>query len=490
MPQFRSPEEVKRAQWAEKYMSVAEGKLYTANGNSPFPIHEYFKLGLLGNNIKMLEINAGHALVENMVADTLTDMSIQVGEQANSTEEKEIREFLESIDYAATLEEAERSFYGDGYGVQQIYRTVEGKENGFTIQTLDPSMWYPDDPGLIHLKVKSGRVISVFEEIKKDSKQWYALVEKHTFGKVEYRLYELENSEATEGSEVKLSTIPRFASLEDVSTDLDRLPIVQIDRVKPSGYIFGTSVLQPIWGILQEVSELQTQIRQERIKHFRSKLAAPRASLQRVDHNSNSSEPYNSKNPEPDDEEGAQYNLNQEVFPIPTGGAIPSYIKWDMDLIEKGSAEIDKLLSRAAAIVGCPKSVFNLDENAGNVKVDTERRKDRRYMRKIQQGQHRASQLVTQMIDLWRQWSKKGGDQPVKVTFANPFDLTQDEKVDLMKKMNPEATMVSQKRAVREVWPTMPPEEREAMEKEIEDERQLSEPPPNSILNGRPKIEL
>ncbi len=487
MPSFRTAQEILRANWAEKYMSVAEGKLYTPE-NSPFPIHEYFKLGLLGKNIKMLEVNAGHALVENMVADTLTDMKIQVGDEGEDGAEQEIREWFEEIDFEAKLEEAVRSFYGVGYGVEQLYRLEAGKENAFTIATLDPSTWYPDDPGLLHLNVTSGRVVSVFCEVENGSRQWYALEEKHRIGKVEYKLYKLEKADATEGKEVPLSTLSRFGSLEDAATDLDALPIMQIDRVKPSGYIFGTSVLQPIWGILQEVSEIQTQIRQERIKHFRSRLAVPRQALMPVEPDKDT-EPQTSKARAAAQNEAGLFNLNQEIFPIPPQGNMPAYIQWDMQMIEKGSNEIDKLLSRAAAIVGAPRSVFNLDDK-GDIHVETDRRKNQRYIRKIMQGQRRAGQLVKRMIELWYQWKGEKLEQAVTVSFASPFDLTQEEKVKLMKEMNPDATLVSQKKAIREVWPTMKPGDRETLEKEIEDERQMNEPPPSSMLNRVPTVEL
>lgn len=157
-------------------------------------------------------------------------------------------------------------------------------------------------------------------------------------------------------------------------------------------------------------------------------------------------------------------------------------------MIEKGSNEIDKLLSRAASIVGAPRSVFNLDEK-GQIHVDTEKRKDRRYIRKILLGQKRTAQLVAQDIKAWRKWNGLD-DKPVTVTFASPFDLTQEESVALMREMNPEALMVSQAEAVKQVWKGMKPDDRDALLSEIEDERQLNEPPPNSALNQIPAVEL
>lgn len=470
--QFRTGEELARAQWAEKYVSVAEGKLYTPE-SSPFPVHEYFKLGLLGKNIRMLEVNAGYALVEHMVADTLTNMTITVGSDATDAEEQKIHDWFDAIDFEAKLEEAMRYFYGVGHGEQQVHRTIEGQENGFVVSTIDPSSWYPTAPTFVHESVKEGRIISVFQQGTEANKRWYAFVEHHRNGEVEHKLYRLDRPQDLDGVEVPLSTLSQFSNLQDiVKTDLARMPIVQIDRAKPSRNIVGTSVLQPIWGILQEVSEIQTQIRQERIKHFRSKMYVPRKALVPIDQDKDSL-PSNSKATA---RNGVRSNMpafsaNQEIFPIETGDQIPGYIQWDMQMIVHGSNEIDKLLSRAASIVGCPRSVFNLDEK-GTVHVDTERRKDRRYVAKILQGQKRAAQLVKKVIETWAEWNGEAIAETVKVSFASPFDLSQDEAVKLMREMNPEATFVSEEEAIKQIWKDKNPEERQALMDSIESDRE------------------
>lgn len=469
--QFRTGEELARAQWAEKYVSVAEGRLYTPE-NSPFPVHEYFKLGLLGKNIRMLEVNAGHALVEHMVADTLTQMTITVGDESTDADEQSIRDWLDSIDYEAKLEEAMRYFYAVGHGEQQVHRTLEGDVNGYTVSTVDPSSWYPKAPTFVHESVKEGRIISIFKEKDK----WYAFVERHSSGKVEHKLYQIERPVDLEGKEIPFKSLSQFAEVVDeIDTDLAGLPIIQIDRAKPSRNIVGTSVLQPIWGILQEISEIQTQIRQERIKHFRSKMYASRKSLSPVEQDKDLL-PGNSKTGRSRNGVRADmpaFNANQEIFPIDTGDTPPGFIKWDMQMIEKGSNEIDKLLSRAASIAGCPRSVFNLDEK-GAIHVDTERRKDRRYVAKILQGQKRAAQLVKRVIETWAEWSGEKIPDTLKVSFASPFDLSQEESVKLMREMNPDATFVSEEEGIKQIWKDKKPEERKALMDAIESEREKS----------------
>lgn len=491
MPQFRTKQELDRAKSAQKFQSVAEGTQYTSGKDSPFPIHQYFQNKLLGRQVKMIEVNAGAALVENMVADTITDMKISFGnpDEDMSDLEQEAMEWLDEIDYSSTLEEAARDYYGVGYAVQQPFRYDNSK---ITITSLDPSTWYPALPTFTYQDVTDGRIICVWDEGTNGVQDWYALVESHTVGSIEYKLLKLDNADSLEGKEVDLSALKKFSGLKSpVKTELDYLAVFQIDHQKKSAEMFGRSVLSPIWDILQEVSEIQTQIRQERIKHFRAKLYAPIRSLQRAENVNNDvvNTQLNSKQLARRD--GAFFDMNQEVFPVPEGSTvIPGYIQRDLQTITIGSDEIDKLLSRAAAIVGCPKSVFNIEESAGNMKVDTEKRKDRKYTRRILQGQRKLAYLTKLSLQTWYKWAKVGETPQITVGFKSPFELSQEETVNLMREMNPNADFVSQEEAIKSIWPDMKPEDRDAMLQQIKDEQQLAGPPPNSVFKQPPSVSL
>lgn len=489
--EFRTKDELKRARWAEKYTSVGDGEQYTVDENgsaesSPFPIHEYFRNKLLGKKIKMLEVNAGYALVENMIADTMTEMEISIGE--NDEAEAEVWEWLDSIDYETKLEEATRDYFRCGYDVIQPIRTVSGSENEFTVANVDPATWYPTLPTFTYQPVSEARIISVFCEEPPTGKVWYAFVERHTVGNVGYELYQLESPDSLDGKKVSLNTLSQFKGLQDTPTDLPFLAVFQQNRQKSSRHLFGKSVLAPIWDILQEVSEIQTQIRQERIKHFKAKFYADRNSLARAENTNPEvvSNQHNSKQVQ--QAIGGQYDMSQEVFPVPTGGVIPGYIQRDLQTIEKGSAEINNLLSRAAAIAGVPRDVFNLDEK-GDIHVETDRRKDRRYVRQIIQAQKRRGIQTKNLIRAYWLWAHGKEPEPVNVTFASPFALSQKETVEIMREMNATADFVSQKEAVKQVWPEKTPEEIDELLKEIDDEKAM-EPQPNSVFNKPQPVTL
>ncbi|HEV7282311.1 MAG TPA: hypothetical protein VGN57_19065 [Pirellulaceae bacterium] len=478
MPIFRTKDELLRTQWAAKFQSVTEGKQYTTEDDehSPFPIHSYLKNKLLGKNVKMLEVNAGSALIEHFVADTLTELTIKVDEQEKGPIVDELWEWLNEIDYEAKLDEVARSFYGTGYGVMQLFRTEEEGENGFTAITLDSSTWYPDIPTFSWQKVTSGRVISVFSETTKKATQWYAFIEEHKPGSLTYRLYSIDGPDALEGKDIGLSRLSRFEGLaKSVTTDLDIIPIVQADRQKSSRHICGQSVLYPIWGILQEISETQTQIRQERIKHLRAKLAAAVRSLQRVDRERSDGSVATFKQAAAlAAENAALFDVNQEIIPLMAGDPTPAYIQRDLESISKGIDHINDLLSKAAAIVGCPRHVLNLEEAGGNVKVEVEKRKDRRYMRKVIQGQSRIETSLQQLLQMYWFW-KHGEEIVVEASFADPFNLSQEEQVALVREMNPTATLISEEDAVRRVHSDKTPEEVNDYLARIKGEKRQSE---------------
>lgn len=459
MAEFRTAEQRDRAKWAESYLSVARGSLYS--GASPFPVHEYIKLKLLGKNNTMVELNAGAALIDQMVADTITEVQVQIESEGDA--EQEVRDWLEEIDYETMLEEACRDYFSTGYGVQQPIRM----KDDITASTVDPSTWYPDIPTFTHLQPTGGDIISVFEE---DTK-WYAFVEHHEVGKFEYRLYSIDNKDATDGKKVKLSAVPRFADLKEKGqTNLDYLAVFQRNRRKSSRKWFGQSVLAPVWSLLQEVTEIQTQIRQERIKHFKAKIALPANSLARIPQERKPEENHSKADFHKHLSGELQlYNANQEVFPVPPGSEMPAYIMRDLQTITIGSQEIDKLLGRIASIVGAPRSIFNLDEK-GTVHVETEKKKDRRYMRHIAQAQKMMASLAFDIV--WTYWTWKHGKEPASltITLRDPFELSREEKVKLMREMNPEATLVSQKEAIKHIWQEMKPEERDTLLAEIQEE--------------------
>lgn len=465
MPEFRTAKERTRAAWANKYTSVAEGILYGGeNGKGgPFPLHEYFKLGLVGKSVQMLEVNAGAALIDQMVADTMTELQIE------TEQDEAVQEWMDDTEYLDSLEETCRSFFANGYAIRQSIREADDSENTYTSINVDAATWYPTLPTFKYQKVKDGRIISVFSVDESGNRQWYAFCEHHTVGQVEHKLYKLDNANSLDGTEVKLATLPRFADLDkSVATDLDSLPIYQINRSKTGGKFFGESILSKVWGLLHEVSEIQTQLRLERIKHFRSQLAAPRESLARAQRLDNSEAlPLTSKQAQVREyNHQAEFDLNQEIFPIPPGGQVPQFIQRDLEIVTKGMELIDNVLSKISALVGAPRSIFNLDEK-GTVHVDTEKRKDRRYMRHILQAQRKVEWIVKKDIETVWKWQGKEIDLAVDLT--SPFELTQEERVKLMREMNPSGTFVSQEEAIRQLWPDMTEEEREEMSLKIKE---------------------
>ncbi|QDT46177.1 hypothetical protein Pan258_01940 [Symmachiella dynata] len=469
--QFRTAEERDRAQWADKFTAVAEGNLYR-DKNSPFPIHEYFKLGLLGKEVRMLELNAGAALVDHMVADALTELNISSETEGNADE---IKDWHKSIFYQDTLEQTARSFFSCGYAAQQVVRDIDPdtNENTYTIITLNSKTWYPTVPTFKYQEIREGRVVSIFSENNDGVKSWYAFVERHTKGNVEHELYKLENGNDLEGTKLKIKDLDRFKELEDsVATDLNHIPIFQIDMTRGAGKYFGQSIFAKIWGNLQEISEIKTQMRMERIKHFRSLLAAPAQSLQRAQRvDDGEALPNNSKQARVEQyEHQATFDLRQEIMAVPPGAQMPQFIQRDLEIITKAMEMIRDCLSEIASVTGCPRSVFNLDEK-GTIHVETEKKKDRKYVQRITQCQKKLEWITEQGAKTYFQWKgDKAGKKEITAELDSAFEMTLEEKVDLYRKMNSDGKFISQEEAVRNLFPDMTEEERTEMLQKIQDE--------------------
>lgn len=479
---FRTEDQLNQAKWAEKFLNVASGKQYTSE-NSPFPLHEYFRNKLLGSQIKMLEVNAGATVVDTFVADTMTDMTIVVGDGKESDKKivQQITEWMNGIDYPIKLEEAMKNYYGAGFGLQQpIFR-----DDQVFISNVDPSRYYPTMQVFDWQSVNQAKIITPFYELTdRKQKQWYAFVEEHTVGRIEYKLFKLKDRDALEGSPVGLESTERTKGLKPVAkTELETFDIIQVDRTKSSETLMGQSILCNVWDLLQEVTETQTQLRHERIKHLKAKMYGSGRTFQPAD-TIGKPTTWAAKVGETAEPNGKVYDMNQEILIIPEGSNPPGYVQRDLESLTKGIAHIEDCLSKIAFTVGAPESIFNLDQR-GDIKVDTEKRKDRKYVRQILQAQKRASSLAVQMIETWWRWTNPGAEVPViNVAFANPFDLSAEEITDLMRKQNPDALFVSGKEARKQIWPNKTPDELEQMEKDIEDEApneptisQLSKPP-------------
>lgn len=449
---FRTLQEIDHAKQQEKYSKVAQGRPY--EGDDPaFPIHEYFQNKLLGKNVRMLELNAGATLINQLVVDTVTDLSI---------EDDDLQDWAEEIELKEILEEAAADLYGNGYMVPQFV-----KDDPDTAIIVNPAYWYPDLPALTHMPITSGKIIIPLTEYDSQNRPMYfAYVEEHSEKQYKRQLYRLNKPDDTQGNPVNLGTIARFAELGD-TVQTESFTLKQINRRRSSRNFMGTSILDLVWEQLQEINEIKTQLRQERIKHFRAKLAAPVESLQRAT-NSTQVEPNMTSKAKQAIEQQRVFSLNQEVFPIPVGGQLPAYIQRDLESITKGIEMIDKTLSEICATNGFPRSIFNLDEK-GQVHVTTEEKKDARYMRHVLRGQAKIISMVRFLCE------KKKPGFTGEIKLRSPFDINKKETVELMRSQNPNGNFVSIRKAVELIHSEMDKSEREEMIAEIEQESSLPE---------------
>lgn len=457
MEVLRTEEEVSRAVWAEKYLNVAVGDLYESG---TFPEHGYFRNKALGKEVCMVEMNAGAAIIDQMVSDTITDFKLR-----SEGNEEEIAQWMEEVEFDSIMEDAARQFFATGFTAIQLTLSEDGEIIPITIES---TRYFPDVPKLVHMAPREVRVMTPFEREEKNGIVNYLFVETHQPGVILNEVFRVDDENALEGEKVALSKFEDFAEIEEmVATGLDFIPIFQANRRKLGSKFFGESSLRPVWSLLQQASEIQTAMRNEMVKHGAAKFYGNTQNMVKTAQNN----PCGCYAPDCATcsacSNAQRFDMNMEVMNVNPGDPIPGYMTRDLQFLDKGLSQMDELLRKVSAIIGSPSSIFNVEDMSGNTRVETDRRKERKYSKNIMRAQQRMEKLANNLIRSYLLWSGKE-DQEVDLKFDSPFELTQTEKCELVRKLNTTDKLISQKAAIELVFSDRTPEERDEILSELE----------------------
>lgn len=453
---FRTQQDIDRIRRVQRFQALLHGQPYADTSNATFTIQPYLNLASLPD-VKLLDLNVASAVVSQIVADTLTQMKI---EHENADE---IMTWLEDIMIEETLED----WIGDlinGFAVTQF---IKDEENYF-IERVNPESWYPTLPAFTHQAINKAKVISVFEEEKDNTKNMYALMQEFTDKELKQQLLKLSTQYDKEMVIVPFETIERFKDLQE-SIPLAFFPLTHTSRVK--GTIFSDSLFERVFNNLDEINQLKTQIRLERIKHLKSKLAVQKGSMRKLPANAKPNE-INSKQLQSIMDE-RMYDIKQEVIEIEPGMDMPAYVQRDASIIAQARTLVDKELSDIAFVLGFPRSAFNIDDK-GDIHVDTEKKKDRRYVRQVIRYQKKTAANLRKMVQMWLR--ENGMNEEVTIAFENPFKLTDKEVADLMRTLNSTDSFVSQREAMAQVFPDKTEEQIDEMITDMRQETGLTRP--------------
>lgn len=429
MTELLTLEELEQSKLFDKYLNIVEGQPNIDPDNAAFPIKKYQKMELLGKDVEVLNVNVATAIVNQYIADTLTELRIT---GANAQEVQDWFDATEAMEYA---EEFLTDLIATGIAVPMLIRDIEENDNVYRISNVSPVRWFPDLPAQTHQTIKTARVITRFSRLVGMSRVWYMLIERYDGINVTREVYRLAHRYAREGKKMQ-----GMAGLEiEPVVEIGTLPMKHIVKRKSSRSFFSVSFLQQVWELLIEINEIKTQMRQERIKHGKARIALEkRSAMRNRDVSATEADSLNSKVKEAV-EIVNNYRADQEVFFIEPGGQIPEYIQRDLQIIEKGAGEIKECLHQIAFIVGMSPSTFGLEEKQDLAAVDKNRQK--RYQRNVILLQRKTVGMFRFLLD---KRAEMGGEQSnVEIKLASPFEASMKEKIEMYRIANPTDNFLS-----------------------------------------------
>jgi len=263
-------------------------------------------------------------------------------------------------DYLKSLIEY-NDFYNTGYEVTlDILRYSPGiLKIGFdgeraTIESQNPAFWYPVvNPDNIK-KIQYHVLAWTFEEIDWEGKKTsYIREEVHSRGKIENRLYELDNGKI--GKQIKpISSHPRYKTLKDEqNTGINDFLIIPIFNLQTSDNPFGQSDYEDINSLIEQLELRICQITRILNKHSDPNMAGPESCLIN----------------DPDTGEPI-FTSGGKFWPLESGEKAPEYITWDGKL-DSAFKQMEFLLDQlyalsetSSVLFGDPKKLQRADSSA------------------------------------------------------------------------------------------------------------------------------
>ena len=252
---------------------------------------------------------------------------------------------LNEIGYEVTLDTLR---YGTG-----LFKIGYDGTRG-TIDAQNPAYWHP----IFHsdnLKRVQYHVLawSFDENDKKGQRKTYLRAEIHSKGKIENRLYQLENGKITE--QIKpISSHPRYSSLKDEQkTGIEDFLLIPVHNLQTSDNALGLDDYEDINTIIEQIELRICQITRILNKHSDPNMAGSESCLQ--------------VNPDTNE---ATFVAGGKFFPMESGESYPQYIVWDGKL-EAAYSQIELLLNQLYSLAevspilfGDPQKLQRVDSGA------------------------------------------------------------------------------------------------------------------------------
>jgi hypothetical protein len=215
-----------------------------------------------------------------------------------------------------------------------------------TIESQNPAFWYPVvNPDNIK-KIQYHVLAWTFDEVDWEGKKIsYLRAEAHSLGKIENRLYELDNGKI--GKQIKpISSHPRYKNLKDEqSTGVTEFLIIPIFNLQTSDNYFGQSDYEDINSLIEQLELRICQITRILNKHSDPNMAGPESCLIN----------------DPDTGEPI-FTSGGKFWPLESGEKAPEYITWDGKL-DSAFEQMNFLLDQLYALSETSSVLFGETKN-------------------------------------------------------------------------------------------------------------------------------
>lgn len=427
--QFPTNDDFNRVAKLNNYYNVFKGL-----HSKVFKLKSYFEEDSKKKTLLYLAYNVGQ-IVSLTAADFLFGEQLKI--QTNESEDqKPMEKKINAIIQNNYLDEKlyQSAVMQDVAGFAII--TVRQKDKVAIIEEVPYDNYYPDFMGVRLGEEPRQIVIASYIDLVNPKNQ-----KKETF--LYKQIHKLENSKGkimhelwTTTPDMKQSQITELALFSadlpaEEDTELDYIPIFQIDNFKTVKERFGISTYESVMNLFEEINDRITQISVQLIKHLNSKVAVGEGVLSKK----------------------GEIDSTQDIFLVEKGDIIPQYITNSNPLIEEGFKQIEGLLRQICTVTQTPASFLGLDDKGGVEKVETAKLRMAAFLKKIKRKQRSYEAKLVDILKtaLFFEGAKKFPDN-VDISFAWDLGLPRDLFTEAQThQIMVESGMESKETAIREL---------------------------------------
>lgn len=427
--QFPTNDDFNRVAKLNNYYNVFKGL-----HSKVFKLKSYFEEDSKKKTLLYLAYNVGQ-IVSLTAADFLFGEQLKI--QTNESEDqKPTEKKINAIIQNNYLDEKlyQSAVMQDVAGFTVI--AVRQKDKVAIIEEVPYDNYYPDFTGVRLGEEPRQIVIASYVDLVNPKNQ-----KKETF--LYKQIHRLENGKGkivhelwTTTPDMKQSQLTELALFSadlpaEEDTELDYIPIFQIDNFKTVKERFGISTYESVMNLFEEINDRITQISVQLIKHLNSKVAVGEGVLSKK----------------------GEMDSTQDIFLVEKGDIVPQYITNSNPLIEEGFKQIEGLIRQICTVTQTPASFLGLDDKGGVEKVETAKLRMAAFLKKIKRKQRSYEAKLVDILKtaLFFEGAKKFPDN-VDISFAWDLGLPRDLFTEAQThQIMVESGMESKETAIREL---------------------------------------